>query len=74
MKWALIAWDKICQSKIVGGLELRDPEIISSVLGAKTWWQWLHKKDELWGNIWRRKYSPNTDPHEHKGSIEIMGT
>jgi hypothetical protein len=57
-KWALVAWDKICLPKLNGGLGLRDPETLISILGAKTWWRWLTSKDALWTGLWQKKYSP----------------
>ena len=34
-KWALVAWKTLCLPKNEGGLGLRDPEILSVILGAK---------------------------------------
>ena len=36
----LVGWDKVYQPKDRVGLGLRDPYIISEVLGAKIWWRW----------------------------------
>jgi hypothetical protein len=54
--WALVAWDNLCLLKLVGGLGLRDPKILNSILEAKTWRRWLHSGNELWGKIWTHKY------------------
>eukprot|EP00253_Pinus_taeda_P021003 PITA_21003 len=36
-KWALVKWDKVCLSKKVGGIGLRDPRHNNAVMGAKIW-------------------------------------
>jgi hypothetical protein len=46
-KWPLVSWEKNCRPKQVGGLGLRDPKTLSSILRAKTWWRWLHSRDDL---------------------------
>jgi hypothetical protein len=29
-------------------------------MGAKMWWRWLQHPTELWAQIWKQKYAPNT--------------
>ncbi|GLJ29509.1 hypothetical protein SUGI_0581720 [Cryptomeria japonica] len=58
-KWALVGWDKICLPRWVGGLGLRDPEILSNALGAKLWWRWLNSPFASWAVLWKAKYASN---------------
>jgi hypothetical protein len=37
-KWALVAWGKLGFLKMAGCIGLRDLEILSVVMGDKTWW------------------------------------
>jgi hypothetical protein len=60
-KWAMVAWDKLCLPKLVGGLGLTDLDLLNSVLEAKTWWWCLKGGTNLWARIWRNKYAPNID-------------
>lgn len=60
-KWALVSWNQLTERKDKGGLELRDPETLNKVLGAKLWWHWLRKGNDLWKAIWKTKYNmPNS--------------
>jgi hypothetical protein len=59
-KWALVGWDKLCKTKSLGGLELRDPEKINQVVGAKMWWRWLKHPTILWAQILKQKYALTT--------------
>jgi hypothetical protein len=63
-KWALVGWDKLCKPKKFGGLGLRDPGKLNQVMGAKMWWRWLQHPTELWVQIWKQKYAPNTQPDQ----------
>lgn len=47
-KWALVAWDKLCKSKNLGGLNLSDPSTINKACGAKLWWRWLKEPNIPW--------------------------
>eukprot|EP00253_Pinus_taeda_P033845 PITA_33845 len=38
-KWALVAWNKLCRPKAMGGLNLVDPSIVNRTCGAKLWWR-----------------------------------
>jgi len=69
-KWALVAWEKLCHPNILGGLSLRDPETLSSTLGAKTWWHWIKNMDALWSIFWVKKYFPTTS---QKDLIHVEG-
>ncbi|XP_019240287.1 PREDICTED: uncharacterized protein LOC109220273 [Nicotiana attenuata] len=45
---ALVAWDKICTPKSVGGLYLINLPLWNKAAIAKTWWDLAHKQDKLW--------------------------
>jgi hypothetical protein len=60
----MVVWDKLYQPKHIEGPKLRDPEVLSSFLEAKTWWKWLDSKGDLWSRIWHKKYYPNTKAHD----------
>ncbi|XP_019231205.1 PREDICTED: uncharacterized protein LOC109212045 [Nicotiana attenuata] len=47
-KRTLIAWDKVCLPKTVGGLNLSNLHIWNIAAIAKTFWDLSHKKDKLW--------------------------
>eukprot|EP00253_Pinus_taeda_P032792 PITA_32792 len=38
-KWTLVAWEKICKPRILGGLGLQDLDTINKAYGAKLWWR-----------------------------------
>jgi hypothetical protein len=59
-KWALVGWEKICKPTSMGGLGLRDPGNLNNVMGEKIWWRWLKHPEELWAQLWRKKYTPQT--------------
>jgi hypothetical protein len=59
-KIALVSWENICKPKDQGGLGIRDPSIMNSVLSAKIWWRWLKNPTDLWAKLWRKKYASNT--------------
>jgi len=46
-----------------GGLDLRDPETLSTILVEKIWRRWLQNKNDLWEKIWKIKYFPDVDNH-----------
>ena len=50
-KWALVTWKTLCLTKNEGGLGLRDPKILSAILGSKTWWRWPKNQTELWARF-----------------------
>jgi ribonuclease HI len=53
---AWMGWDKMSQSKDVGGLGCRDLEIFNQALLAKQGWRILQKPGSLVGKIFREKY------------------
>lgn len=46
--------------KDVGGLGLRDLEALCEALGAKLRWPWVMGGKEIWRQIWKRKYKPQS--------------
>eukprot|EP00253_Pinus_taeda_P024446 PITA_24446 len=58
-KWALVAWNKLCKSKSLGGLNLIDPQTSNNICGAKLWWRWLKEPHLPWAKHWKEKYTPN---------------
>lgn len=57
-KWSLIAWNKLCKPKHLGGLNLQDPSMINRAYGAKLWWKWLKEPNLPWAKHWKEKYAP----------------
>ena len=57
-KWALVAWNKLCKPKNLGGLNLLDPSTINRACGAKLWWRWLKEPNFPWAKHWKEKYAP----------------
>ncbi|KAG5592040.1 hypothetical protein H5410_042554 [Solanum commersonii] len=47
-KRALIAWDKVCLPKSVGGMHLINIRLWNQVVIAKTCWDLAHKSNKLW--------------------------
>jgi hypothetical protein len=39
-KWDLVAWDRICTPKNMGGLGIRDPQKMGQALAEKIFWRW----------------------------------
>eukprot|EP00253_Pinus_taeda_P016062 PITA_16062 len=58
-KWSLVAWNKICKPKILGGLNLLDPLTINKACGAKLWWKLLKEPNLPWAHHWKAKYAPS---------------
>jgi len=59
IKWALVAWNKICKPKARGGLNLVDPSTVNIACGAKLWWKWIKEPNLPWERFWKEKYIPN---------------
>jgi hypothetical protein len=57
----MVSWEKFCKQKSIGGLRLRDPGKLNNIMGVKIWWCWLKYPTELWANIWKKKYTLNTN-------------
>lgn len=57
-KWALVAWNKLCRPKKLGGLNLLDPFTINRARGAKLWWKLLKEPNLPWARHWKEKYAP----------------
>lgn len=71
----LIAWDKICLPKEMGGLGIKDLLIQSKALGAKLVWRMFSNPNAKWARTLFNKYLHNPDPisifrtaHPPKGS------
>nr|XP_016470075.1 PREDICTED: uncharacterized protein LOC107792379 [Nicotiana tabacum] len=47
-KKLLLAWEKVCLPKSVGGLNLTNLQVWNSAAIAKTYWDLTHKQDKLW--------------------------
>ncbi|XP_070057136.1 uncharacterized protein [Nicotiana tomentosiformis] len=45
---ALVAWNKVCTPKSIGGLNLVNLHLWNKVAIAKTCWDLAHKKDKIW--------------------------
>ena len=52
----MVAWDKICQPKNLGGLGLRKTEAVNLAFQAKLAWKVLTGSDGLWSSVVKRKY------------------
>jgi len=52
----MIAWDKICQPKKLGGLWLKKTEAVNLAFQCKLAWKLLHDKENLWVEIMTAKY------------------
>eukprot|EP00253_Pinus_taeda_P014528 PITA_14528 len=58
-KWALVAWNKLCKPKSMGGLNLVDSSIVNRTCGAKLWWRWIKEPNFPWARYWKEKYTPD---------------
>jgi len=52
----MIAWDKVCTPKILGGLGLRKTAAVNCAYQCKLAWKILDGKDTLWTTVMRTKY------------------
>ena len=57
----LIAWDKVCKPKSMGGLGLRKTKDVNMAFQSKLAWKILNDSDSLWVRILRTKYLRNQD-------------
>ena len=62
-KFSLVSWEDVCKPKVQGSLGLRDPEIMSKILGAKIWWRWVNISSEPLAILWRKKYARDRPRH-----------
>ena len=60
-KLHLVAWDKICQEKKIGGLGLRHARNVNLSFMSKLGWGLIHKRDELWVQVLRSRYNCGAD-------------
>jgi hypothetical protein len=71
----MVSWEKVCKTKSIGGLGLRDPGKLNNIMGAKLWWHWLKYPTKLWAKIWKKKYAPNTnEAHLIRFNDQIQGS
>eukprot|EP00253_Pinus_taeda_P010390 PITA_10390 len=68
-KSALIAWNKLCKPKHMGGLNLVDPSVVNMTCGAKLWWRWIKEPNLPWARHWKYKYIPNCN---HQDLIRLQ--
>ena len=52
----LIAWDKVCRPKTLGGLGLRKTGAINKAFQGKLAWKVMTAEDNIWVRIMRAKY------------------
>jgi hypothetical protein len=63
-KWALVAWEKMCEPKSQGGLGIKDPQSLSQALVAKIYWRWIKIPKAFWARIWQGKYAKDISPQD----------
>ncbi|GFY88782.1 hypothetical protein Acr_06g0007220 [Actinidia rufa] len=51
----LVAWSKLHQSKICGGLGIRDIKLLNEALLLKWWWRFGMDKSSLWRKVYIRQ-------------------
>jgi len=71
-KWALLAWNKLCQPKSMGGLNLVDPWVVNRTYGDKLWWKWIKNPTLPWARHWKEKYTPDCDTQDLIRVQEIL--
>lgn len=57
----LVAWERICLKKDVGGLGLRQARHQNQAFMTKLGWSLIHKRDALWVKLMREKYKAWND-------------
>ncbi|XP_059067666.1 uncharacterized protein LOC131858444 [Cryptomeria japonica] len=62
-KIPLLAWDKIYQAKIKGGVGLRDWHKMNIALGAKLVWSIYTNPNQMWVKVLRAKYLDYPEDH-----------
>ena len=55
-----VAWDKLTESKKVGGLGFRDLMGFNVAMLAKISWRVLRKSESMLSRVFKEKYFPNT--------------
>jgi hypothetical protein len=51
-----VKWDKVCNSKEIGGLGVRDLRVFNIALLGKWWWRIRNEKESLWYKVLEQKY------------------
>ncbi|TYG79416.1 hypothetical protein ES288_D02G136700v1 [Gossypium darwinii] len=57
--WAMLAWDKVCHPKGIGGLGFRDLRVFNLALLSRKVWRLLTIKDMLCYHLLSSKYFPS---------------
>lgn len=62
-----INWDKICNTKSKGGLNIRKTETMNKALQMKLLWKILSEPENIWVNVIKGKYLKENDLFSYEG-------
>ena len=57
----LCSWERICEPKNIGGLSLRNSQLMNWAFMQKVGWGLINDRDELWVQVIRSRYSCGND-------------
>ncbi len=58
----LVAWKRVCRSKVEGGLGVLDLGLMNDALLVKWWWRFFRSADAPWGKLVRALYYSKRKP------------
>ncbi|KAG4145469.1 hypothetical protein ERO13_D05G098650v2, partial [Gossypium hirsutum] len=64
--WAMMAWEKLCHPKVMGGLGFQDLHLFNLALLGRQVWRLMTHKDTLCFKVLSAKYFPEGDVFRYK--------
>ncbi|XP_039030725.1 uncharacterized mitochondrial protein AtMg00310-like [Hibiscus syriacus] len=59
--WSMLAWDRVCRSKRIGGMGFRDLKLFNIALMGNQVWKLIHDEESLEFKVLKAKYFPHSN-------------